>query len=206
MQLNRILATLAIVACAAAISAPAFAGNHSGTGAAGPSQRQSEHGVSGRNVEREQKGGFERETAEREHDSDGKRTSRNMNGPAGSSPVATPLSKLGTAPASTLKTVPVSALGSTMVAVPASSLSTMTPSALAPTSPPAPVTVTQPASPPAPVIDGAALYNSLCSGCHGSGKRGRPAASTQAAISGNLGGMGSLSYLTPAQLQAIAAY
>lgn len=206
MQLNRILATLAIVAFSAAMSAPAFAENHPGAGAAGHSQRQSEHGNIGRDVERAQRGGSEKETAEREHDSDGKRASRGMNGPAGSSPAATPLTKLGSAPASTLKTVPLSAMGSTMVAVPASSLSTMTPSTLPSTTSSAPVTVTQPAPPPAPVIDGAALYNSLCAGCHGSGKRGRPVASTQAAISGNLGGMGSLSYLTPAQLQAIAAY
>jgi mono/diheme cytochrome c family protein len=60
----------------------------------------------------------------------------------------------------------------------------------------------------APVIDGAALYATNCAGCHGalatSSKRGRTAAQTQAAINGNVGGMGFLSFLTPAQVAAIA--
>ena len=63
-------------------------------------------------------------------------------------------------------------------------------------------------TPPPPVIDGAALYASNCSGCHGAiattSKRGRTAAQIQSAISSNRGGMGSLSSLTTAQIQAIA--
>lgn len=201
MQLNRIFATLAIVAGVAAMSAPVYAGNHSGS--MGSSHRQTEHGNNGGNVERDGSGGHEREAAGREHDADGEGASRGMSGTTGSAPAATPLSKLGSTPASTLKTVPVSAMGSAMVGVPASSLSTVSLSTLPSAPAPAPVAA---APTPAPAIDGAALYNSLCAGCHGSGKRGRPAASTQAAINGNLGGMGSLSYLTPAQLQAISAY
>lgn len=203
MQLNRIFATLAIVAWGAAMSTPVHAGNHSGS--AGSSHRQTEHGNNGRNVERDGNGGHEREASGREHDAAGEGASRGMNGTTGSAPAATPLTKLGSTPASTLKTVPVSAMGSAMVAVPASSLSTVSLSTLPSTPAPAPVAAA-PTPTPAPAIDGAALYNSLCAGCHGSGKRGRPAASTQAAINGNLGGMGSLSYLTPAQLQAISAY
>ncbi|MBK5276520.1 MAG: fibronectin type III domain-containing protein [Desulfuromonadales bacterium] len=60
----------------------------------------------------------------------------------------------------------------------------------------------------APVLNGAALYAANCAGCHGalavSEKRGRTAAQTQAAINNNAGGMGFLSILTPAQVQAIA--
>jgi mono/diheme cytochrome c family protein len=56
-----------------------------------------------------------------------------------------------------------------------------------------------------PPLDGAALYTQYCAGCHGSGKKGRPAATTQSAINSNTGGMGSLSFLTSAQLAAIAA-
>lgn len=60
----------------------------------------------------------------------------------------------------------------------------------------------------APVLDGAALYAANCAGCHGAlastGLRGRTAAQIQAAINGNVGGMGFLSILTSAQVQAIA--
>ncbi|OGW34238.1 MAG: hypothetical protein A2010_01370 [Nitrospirae bacterium GWD2_57_9] len=67
---------------------------------------------------------------------------------------------------------------------------------------------TGPAPAPAPVQDGALLYSTNCSGCHGSlavtGKRGATAARIQAAITGKIGGMGGLSTLTAAQIQAIA--
>ena len=59
--------------------------------------------------------------------------------------------------------------------------------------------------PPPPVIDGAALYTQYCSGCHGSGKKGSSVSAIQNAISSNRGGMGSLSFLTTAQIQAISA-
>lgn len=75
----------------------------------------------------------------------------------------------------------------------------------------APVTAPPPApaaSAPAPAIDGAALYASSCSGCHGSltssSVRGQSAATIQAAINARTGGMGALSSLTPAQVSAIA--
>lgn len=48
------------------------------------------------------------------------------------------------------------------------------------------------------------LYNANCAGCHGSSKRGKSAATIQAAINNNLGGMGSLKTLT-AQVTALAA-
>lgn len=57
-------------------------------------------------------------------------------------------------------------------------------------------------------LDGVALYASNCAGCHGalasSSKRGRTAAQIQAAITANAGGMGFLSTLSAAQVQAIA--
>jgi len=64
------------------------------------------------------------------------------------------------------------------------------------------------ASTNAAAIDGAALYASNCSGCHGplatSSKRGASATAISDAIASNRGGMGSIS-LTPAQIAAIAA-
>jgi mono/diheme cytochrome c family protein len=58
-------------------------------------------------------------------------------------------------------------------------------------------------------IDGVALYSNKCRSCHGalatSSKRGRTASQIQAAISANAGGMGSLSTLNTAEIQAIAA-
>jgi len=55
--------------------------------------------------------------------------------------------------------------------------------------------------------NGTTLYASNCANCHGalasSGKLGTTAARTQSAISGNIGGMGSLSYLSAANIQAI---
>ncbi|HEY6837296.1 MAG TPA: fibronectin type III domain-containing protein [Geobacteraceae bacterium] len=60
----------------------------------------------------------------------------------------------------------------------------------------------------APAIDGAALYTQYCAGCHGplatSSKRGATATQIQTGITNNFGGMGSLSFLTSAQIQAIA--
>ncbi|MCM2311077.1 MAG: DUF5666 domain-containing protein, partial [Steroidobacteraceae bacterium] len=78
-----------------------------------------------------------------------------------------------------------------------------------PTSPPPP---TPPPPPPPPSgLDGAALYASNCSGCHGAitairlmPASNRNVADIQRAIGSNKGGMGFLSNLTAAQLQAIA--
>jgi cytochrome c5 len=58
-----------------------------------------------------------------------------------------------------------------------------------------------------PGIDGLALYNQYCSGCHGNRYKGAAASDTKSAIDNNTGGMGSaaLRALTPAQLDAIAA-
>ncbi|WP_298438869.1 DUF5666 domain-containing protein [Geobacter sp.] len=57
-------------------------------------------------------------------------------------------------------------------------------------------------------LDGVALYGTNCAGCHNplatSSKKNRTAAQIQAAINGNVGGMGFLSTLTAAQVQAIA--
>ena len=62
---------------------------------------------------------------------------------------------------------------------------------------------------PQPSGEGAALYGTYCASCHGalasSGKRGASASRTQNAITGNVGGMGYLSLLTPPQLDAIAS-
>jgi len=56
--------------------------------------------------------------------------------------------------------------------------------------------------------DGVALYAANCASCHGSlatsGKQGRTVSQIQAAITGNRGGMASLSTLTAAQVKAIA--
>ena len=54
-------------------------------------------------------------------------------------------------------------------------------------------------------IDGAALYTQYCAGCHGTSKKGSSASAIQAAIDSNRGGMGSLRFLTPEQVAAIAA-
>jgi len=57
--------------------------------------------------------------------------------------------------------------------------------------------------------DGATLYADNCAVCHGqlaaSAKAGRSSTAIQAAIDGNVGGMGGLNSLTPAEVQAIAA-
>lgn len=70
-----------------------------------------------------------------------------------------------------------------------------------------------PPAPPAPLpgagTSGATLYTNICSGCHGplatSTKLGATFVRIQNAISGNIGGMGSLISLTGADLQAIEA-
>ena len=73
------------------------------------------------------------------------------------------------------------------------------------------VTALTPATPtPTPVTpDGPSLYSSNCAGCHGvlasSTKGGASADRIQAAIGGNVGGMGPLSRLTAAEVQAIAS-
>ena len=76
------------------------------------------------------------------------------------------------------------------------------------------VTITAQASTPTPPpgIDGAALYSARCSGCHGPINAirqmpvsNRTATGIQRAIDGNKGGMGFLSTLTAAEVQAIAA-
>ena len=53
-------------------------------------------------------------------------------------------------------------------------------------------------------IDGEALYTQYCSNCHGNSKKGSSPSNIQNAINNNTGGMGSLSFLTPAQIQAIS--
>src|SRR4051812_910914 len=57
--------------------------------------------------------------------------------------------------------------------------------------------------------DGPTLSAALCADCHGSlansGEKGATAARIRSAISANRGGMGSLSAVTDAQLDAIAA-
>ncbi len=60
--------------------------------------------------------------------------------------------------------------------------------------------VTSPAVP----LDGQALYTQYCNGCHGTAKQGKTALAIQGAIDANIGGMGSLSGLTAAQVAAIA--
>ena len=62
----------------------------------------------------------------------------------------------------------------------------------------------------AAVLDGAALYTAKCQSCHGAiqpifSRNSRDAAKIQAAINNNKGGMGFLSTLTAAEVQAIAA-
>ncbi|NNJ97073.1 MAG: cytochrome c [Gammaproteobacteria bacterium] len=85
----------------------------------------------------------------------------------------------------------------------------------APVQPPAPDQTSAPVQPPAPAeppaappaaLDGQALYTNSCSSCHGaSGVNGTTAPQITSAISGNLGGMGSIA-LTPEEIQAIANY
>jgi len=62
--------------------------------------------------------------------------------------------------------------------------------------------------PPPPELDGPTLYGNNCAACHGaldsSSKLNRSAIQIQIAIDSNTGGMGGLSGLSPAQVQAIA--
>ena len=64
-------------------------------------------------------------------------------------------------------------------------------------------------TPPPATPDGPSLYSANCAGCHGilasSTKGGAGVERIQAAISGNAGGMGPLSRLTAAEIQAIAS-
>lgn len=53
------------------------------------------------------------------------------------------------------------------------------------------------------VLDGLALYNQYCYGCHGTAKMGKTATAIQGAITANTGGMGSLSSLSADQIAAI---
>lgn len=57
---------------------------------------------------------------------------------------------------------------------------------------------------------GESLYNQYCSACHGNGsnsnKKGATASKIQNAISANTGGMGSLSFLSSSDINAIASY
>ena len=59
-------------------------------------------------------------------------------------------------------------------------------------------------SQPCTYIDGEALYNQYCYGCHANGKKGATPSKIQSAINNNTGGMGSLSFLTPDQILAIS--
>ncbi len=72
------------------------------------------------------------------------------------------------------------------------------------------ITAQAPTPPPPPSIDGAALYTAKCQSCHGAikpifSRNARDATRIQAAINNNKGGMGFLSSLTAAEVQAIAA-
>ena len=72
------------------------------------------------------------------------------------------------------------------------------------------ITAQAPPPPPPPSIDGAALYTAKCQSCHGAikpifSRNSRDATKIQAAINNNKGGMGFLSSLTAAEVQAIAA-
>jgi mono/diheme cytochrome c family protein len=72
------------------------------------------------------------------------------------------------------------------------------------------ITVQAAPPPPPPSLDGAALYTAKCQTCHGAiqpifSRNSRDAAKIQAAINNNKGGMGFLSTLTAAEVQAIAA-
>jgi mono/diheme cytochrome c family protein len=81
-------------------------------------------------------------------------------------------------------------------------ITALTPSTPTPTPAPTPTPT------PAPSTDGAGLYASYCGACHGalaaSTKGGATAARIQAAIQASTGGMGGLSSLTSAQINAIS--
>ncbi len=77
-------------------------------------------------------------------------------------------------------------------------------SAIACGAPSADVAVPGNAASTQPVLDGAALYGEHCASCHGDSKKHSAASATQGAIDNNMGGMGRLKTLTPAQVAAIA--
>ncbi len=70
-----------------------------------------------------------------------------------------------------------------------------------------PVPTPSPAPSTTVPVDGAALFAAKCAGCHGSlsttGKKGMTAVRLQNAIGGNIGGMGFLSTLSSADIQAL---
>ena len=69
------------------------------------------------------------------------------------------------------------------------------------------MTVTASVVPPDNVApNGSVLYSSKCSGCHGGNMGNRSAAQITSAINANKGGMGFLSSLTPAEINAIATF
>lgn len=62
-------------------------------------------------------------------------------------------------------------------------------------------------APPAADKSGnATLYNANCALCHGQAKRGEPAHRIANAIRKNIGGMGSLKFLTPEQIRTITDF
>lgn len=73
-----------------------------------------------------------------------------------------------------------------------------------------PVAPTPTPAPQPPALNGSSLYLTHCSGCHRSGpistKRGRSATQIRNAINNNVGGMGFLSTLSDAEVNAIATY
>lgn len=71
---------------------------------------------------------------------------------------------------------------------------------------PGPTQVSGPDSASTSSLDGASLYSGYCSGCHDQSKRGVAASKIQSAIDNNIGGMGFLSSLTPAEVEAISKY
>jgi len=50
------------------------------------------------------------------------------------------------------------------------------------------------------------LYNANCGVCHGQGKRGQQATQIGKAINKNIGGMGSLKFLSSEQIRAISSF
>uniref|UniRef100_UPI00146AC0D8 c-type cytochrome n=1 Tax=Geopsychrobacter electrodiphilus TaxID=225196 RepID=UPI00146AC0D8 len=80
-----------------------------------------------------------------------------------------------------------------------------------PTPTPTPVPVPTPTPTPVPVptptpaLDGQALYNQYCSGCHGTSKRGSSVSLINSGIK-NVGSMRSLGSLSAAQIDAISKY
>lgn len=126
----------------------------------------------------------EREEREREH--------RRKKPRATPKPTATPKPAQTPRPTATPAPTPAPSSGPTPTPTPR------------PTAAPTPAPTVAPTPTPAPALDGTALYNQYCSGCHGNSKKGSSASAIQNAINSNRGGMGSLKSLTPAQVQAIS--